>query len=153
MDPIPAKPYAKLFELPDLYGDSHSLTDFRGKFVLVNFWSTACPVCYPELSSLNHNYQQLKDKGFAIIAIHAGAEHEQTNELLKVIDVKFTVVFDVNLEMGDWSIPRLPATYLVDPAGRLIYRVVGTREWDARAMIQFFQGLIDAYAQADSGSE
>jgi thiol-disulfide isomerase/thioredoxin len=64
--PVPAPQ----FELEDMDGEIHTLADYRGQVVLVNFWATWCPPCRKELPSMEAVHQALNDQGFAVIAVN-----------------------------------------------------------------------------------
>ena len=57
------------FTLKNLEGKDVSLIEFRGKFVLINFWATWCGPCKIEMPSLESLYQKFKNKNFAMLAI------------------------------------------------------------------------------------
>ena len=58
------------FSLPDMDGELHTLQDYRGKVVLINFWATWCPPCRREMPALEKLYNTLADEGFAVLAIN-----------------------------------------------------------------------------------
>src|SRR3989337_2651577 len=60
---------APAFELPDINGKKVSLTDFKGKVVLINFWATWCGPCKAEMPSLNSLYSTFKNEGFVVLAV------------------------------------------------------------------------------------
>ena len=82
LDPMPATMAAQNFSLPSVTGKEQTLKQYKGSYVLVNFWSAECQICVAELSVLQDLYNLLQpDYNFEIIAIHAGANLSEVNRL------------------------------------------------------------------------
>lgn len=127
MDAVPGSPPAADFTLPDPSGREHSLSDYRGRVVLVNFWATWCAPCREEMPAMDRLYRALGDHGLEILAVHAGPGGAATREFLERIPVSFTVLVDADLDLRGWQVPALPTTFLVDRQGRARYRALGAR--------------------------
>lgn len=148
LDPMPRTMKAKDFTLPNIQGEDVSLTDFKGKFVLVNFWSTECTICRAELTTMQDLYDQMSNDGrLEIIAIHAGNDVQGVMEQIEINPVTYPMLIDMDLQMGHWGIPTLPTTYLVTPDGSFAYRVLGVRVWNSPAMVDFLREVFDDYDQ------
>ena len=115
------------FELPGLDGKMHRLSDYRGKWVLVNYWATWCPPCREELPELEVFYNNHKE----IDAVVLGVDMEDINKerLSKFVDNQF-LSFPILMskpvarsELG--AIPGLPTSFLVTPKGEVAARQVG----------------------------
>ena len=63
---------ATKFTLTDIKDQSHSLSDYKGKVVLVNFWASWCPPCIYEMPELTRLKKQLTDQPFEILALNVG---------------------------------------------------------------------------------
>ncbi len=146
-DPIPPGQSAQGFSLPDVHGRRHTLEEYRGRFVLVAFWSANCLICVEEIADMEAAYHLLRggdaDAAFEIIAIHAGAESSKMREVLAASAASYTVLVDEDLEMGGWGIPALPTVYLVSPEGELLYRAVGARDWGAPRLLDLLRSIMD----------
>ena len=128
----PAKA-AKNFTLPDLDGKPHKLSDYRGKVVLVNFWATWCPPCRREMPSMERLSQRLKDQPFVILAINQQEDPEQVFVFTGQLDPSptFPILFDRTSKTANaWGVLGLPASFIVDPQGRVVFRAMGGREFD-----------------------
>ena len=144
LDPMPTTMVAENFSLPSVSGDLQTLKQFKGSYVLVNFWSTDCLICVAELSVLQDLYEQLKqDHDFEVVAIHAGPKLQEVSTLLKGNPVSYKVLMDNDLKMGHWGIPQLPTSYIVTPDGKFAYRAVGTRVWNAPHMVDFLRQVMN----------
>ena len=72
MDPMPAANPAPDFNLMGMDGETHTLEDLKGKFVLVNFWATWCNPCKVEMPLLEKLHQTLKSDKFTVLGLHVG---------------------------------------------------------------------------------
>jgi peroxiredoxin len=144
MDTYPPDFAAENFKLPDLAGDIHELRNFRGKYVLINFWTMSCNICKSEMTTLQSALELLNSDKLEVISIHAGNNYEGVESVLKLNDIEYPVLFDTDLQLGGWGVPVLPTTFLVDPKGDIRYRAVGTRVWNSPFMIDFMQSILDS---------
>jgi thiol-disulfide isomerase/thioredoxin len=113
------------------------LKDYRGKVVIVNFWATWCPPCRYELPSMERAYQRLKDKGVEMLAINVGEDADTIFTFTVDYPVTFPLLMDRDSKViNDYPVMGLPTTYVIDNKGRLVYRAIGTREWDDAALVQ-----------------
>lgn len=115
------------FELPGLDGKMHRLSDYQGKWVLVNYWATWCPPCREELPELEVFYNNHKDDDAVVIGVNM--ENINQERLHKFVDKQF-LSFPILMskpvarsELG--AIPGLPTSFLIDPTGEVVARQVG----------------------------
>ena len=144
MDPMPAANPAPDFNLMGMDGETHTLEDLKGKFVLVNFWATWCNPCKVEMPLLEKLHQTLKSEKFTVLGLHVGPGPENIEEFKKLMPISFPIYVDMDLEVN-WGVPGLPTTFLMDPEGKLIYRAVGKREFASDAMVNFLKSQIESY--------
>lgn len=129
MTPVAPNNQVADFTLPAPNGDLISLNDYKGKYVLVNFWAHWCSPCLKEFPDMQALYEQADKDNFEIIAIHAGDYNQQAAELVEHFKISFTVVSDAETSLKGWDIPALPMSYLISPQGEIIYKALGPREW------------------------
>ncbi|MEJ2619476.1 MAG: TlpA disulfide reductase family protein [Candidatus Thiodiazotropha sp.] len=115
------------FELPGLDGKNYRLSDYRGKWVLVNYWATWCPPCREELPELEVFHNNHKDKDAVVLGV--AMERIDPNRLKNFVDEQF-LSYPILLtkpaartELG--RVPGLPTSFLVNPNGELVARQVG----------------------------
>jgi len=128
--PIKAAP---ALTLPDTNGELITLTDYKGKYVLINFWAYWCGPCIKEFPALQKLHQALNPQGLEILAIHAGPYEDSGSDFLKSANISFKVLLDEEIKLKGWKVPALPLSYLIDPKGNLIYQAIGSKEWDIAA--------------------
>ena len=118
-------------QLKGLDGSIQQLSDFRGKWVIVNYWATWCPPCIEEMPELQAFHDA--NVGRAVV-IGINTEVVSRDRILEFLDDYF-ITYPVftspplfESELG--SIPGLPTTFLISPQGNLEARQVGgvTRE-------------------------
>ncbi|MFQ5644047.1 MAG: peroxiredoxin family protein [Thiogranum sp.] len=137
------------FILKDMDDEPHSLSRYRGKVVMVNFWATWCPPCRRELPSMEALFQAFRDEGFMVLAINQWESPDHVFAYMGQLDVEpsFPILFDRDSAVSQlYAVKGLPTTVLIDKRGRVVYRAVGGRDFnhpDVRAIIR---GLIDAGA-------
>jgi len=149
MDPMPAGNFAKDINVIDMNGETRTLEDLKGKFVLVNFWATWCNPCKVEMPLLERLHQTLASDKFTVLGLHVGPGPENIEEFKKLMPISFPIYIDMELEV-DWGVPGLPTTFLLNPEGRLIYRAVGKREFASDDMIKFLKKQIKSYDFANN---
>jgi peroxiredoxin len=137
----PAEPAeAPDFTLMTLEGRPLQLRELKGKLVLLNFWATWCAPCLHEMPSMERLYQTFKSTPFALLAVSMDRQGEEVaRPFVDRLKLTFPVLLDTTLEVGrKYGARGLPATYLIDPEGRLIGAVIGARDWyrtEAKALI------------------
>jgi thiol-disulfide isomerase/thioredoxin len=145
LTPLASPVVAEDFVLEDMDGRPHALRDYRGKVVLVNFWATWCPPCVREMPSLERLYQALRDKPFVVLAINQWENTDHVFAFMGQIDVfpSFPILFDPDSAVSEaFGVKGLPTSFLLDQAGRVVYRAVGGRQFDHPEIRQLIEELL-----------
>lgn len=115
------------FSLLDLQGNQRSLSEFRGKWVVVNYWATWCPPCLEEMPELEVFHSNHKDKDAVVLGVNMeDVSAARLREFVGKQFLSFPILRDRprgRTELG--SVPGLPTTFLVAPDGQLVARQVG----------------------------
>jgi len=144
----PAEDPVKI-NLKDMNGKNTSLSDFKGKIVFLNFWTTWCPTCRIEMPSIEQLHQKLENKDFAVVTVNLQESASQVKSFFEEFKLTFTALLDSTGEVSaSFGIRAIPTTYILDKTGRIIGLVSGPREWDSKAAIALFENLIDNDAAA-----
>jgi thiol-disulfide isomerase/thioredoxin len=116
--------------LKDIEGRSHTLGDYRGRVVLVNFWATWCEPCKDEMPSIQHLADRLTGRPFAALTINYGESEQKVADFLRRFPLRLPVLLDRNLEVARaWRVRGLPASFLVGRDGTIRYSVFGELDW------------------------
>ena len=112
------------FSLPDTAGVSVSLSDFRGKYVLLDFWASWCPPCRRENPNVVKAFNEYKDKNFTLVGISLDKDKSKWMKAIADDNLAWTHLSD--LKYWDSEIPALygvrgiPANVLLDPDGVIV---------------------------------
>jgi len=113
--------------LLDLNGKQVKVSDYKGKWVIVNYWATWCPPCAVEIPELNafHKKHQLQDAVVVGINIEKGEL-----EYVKEFSQEFKIVYPILQALDSTSSPygqirALPTTFVIDPKGELFETIIG----------------------------
>lgn len=146
---MPGHPQAPAFELEDIDGKVHRLSDYRGKVLIVNFWATWCPPCRAEMPSMERAWKKTRKEGIVVLAINVGEDADTIFQFTADYPVTFPLLMDQDSEVvGPWGVRGLPTTYVVDPQGRIIYRAIGGREWDDPELLKQVRALLKSKESA-----
>ncbi len=145
MDPVSGTPKAGEFNLENTNGNKISLSDYEGKFVLVNFWATWCAPCRKEMPAMSNLHNEFGGDGLEVVGIHVGPSLAGVKKFLESVPVSFTILMDKDMSLASWNVRGLPTTFLINPEGKLVYQAVGEREWDSPEMMKFLKALVTKY--------
>ena len=132
------------FTLPLLNGTSVSLSDYKGKYVILNFWATWCPPCRAEMPSMETLYRRFNSQGLEILAVDVGENTNTVQQFIQNNNYTFPILLDRNNRVsGIYGITALPTSYIIDREGKIIAKVVGSIHWDTREAIAAFEALLN----------
>ena len=146
LNPVEPAVSAPEFTLTDMDGETHSLSDYRGKVVMLNFWATWCPPCRREMPSMEAVHQRLQDENFTVIAVNEWEDPDHVFAYMGQLTVfpTFPILFDQAGEVSKaYKVKGLPTTLVIDREGRVVYRAVGGRDFDHPEVVKLIRGLLN----------
>lgn len=124
--PIVGRP-APSFALTLFDGRTVRLDDFRGRVVFIDFWASWCPPCRAEAPVLEATWRRLRDQGVLFLGVNTQDEEPRARAFLEEFGISFPNGRDpggrIAIDYGVWG---LPEAFIVDPAGRITYKHIGT---------------------------
>ncbi len=105
-------------------GEEVSLSDFRGKYVLLDFWAAWCAPCRQENPNIVEQYHKFKDKGFTVLGLSLDKDRDAWLKAIEDDKLVWTQLSD--LEMWDsgagqlYNITAIPASFMIDPDGKIV---------------------------------
>lgn len=146
LKPLAPRDAPSALALKDLDGKPHSLADYKGRVVLINFWATWCPPCRAEMPSMQRLKEALKDKPFTILAVDMAESEAEVRQFLKDMkDAKldFTLLMDKDGKaLKEWKVFVFPTSYVLDAEGKLRYSLLGSTEWDEFDTLKKIEALL-----------
>lgn len=114
------------FDFTDLTGEKHKLSDYKGKWVIVNFWATWCPPCRHELPDLSDYHLEHDDVVVIGVNYEPGVKDERLKKFTEVYLITYPITRvndDIINELGE---PRgLPTSIIISPEGDIAKRITG----------------------------
>ena len=108
------------FQLVDLNGKTQSLSQYRGKVVLLNFWATWCKPCTTEMPAMQASFDKLRDKGFVVLAVNELEDDAKVRDHIKQYGHTFPVLMDRDNKVANqFGVFGLPVSVFIDPQGRV----------------------------------
>lgn len=142
------------FTFPDVDGKMVSLSDYKGKVVLVNIWATWCPSCVDEMPSMEKLYQKLKGEDFEILAVSIDSLGAR---VVAPFMKKYNLTFPALIDSGGtirilYRTTGVPESFIIDKNGILAQKIIGARDWGTPGILSSLQNLIQKSGLEEKGS-
>jgi len=125
------------FELNDIQGVKHSLSDYHGKVVLINFWASWCKECIAEIPSLNTLYERYRDKSVVVFGVSIDRNNGDIKKSIEKYGIAYPVLVDRKGEVfvRKYTVIGLPTTVIVDKNGYIADRLIGRFDFSSMAFL------------------
>jgi len=134
------------FRLVTLKGDTISIDRFLGKIVVLHFWATWCKPCRTEMPALEALYNKVEEQHLPVvivgISIDRPKDADKIPRALQEMGITFPIApaFSGTIPGAYWTW-GIPVTYIISPSGKLVGRIMGTRDWNAPNAIKLLNAL------------
>jgi thiol-disulfide isomerase/thioredoxin len=123
-------------------GNTIDLRDFRGQWVMVHFWASWCGPCRMELPTLQAVQHAVDSKQLKLLMVNTAESEENIFIFLSSVAPDLESYRDVDGSITEYWQPRgLPASFFVDPDGKMRYLALGGRPWNEKRYLDFVKGL------------
>jgi len=126
---MPALAAGKIaFSMPDTNGKVHTLTQYAGKWVVINYWATSCPPCIKEIPQLDKFYKKHKDHDAVVLGVDfEDISLEWLKDFMDSMPMSYPVLpSNPSQEVTPFGvIIMLPMSFIVSPAGELVAQQAG----------------------------
>ncbi|MCW9025544.1 MAG: TlpA family protein disulfide reductase [Gammaproteobacteria bacterium] len=118
---------ANEYKLTDLNGKPHSLQQYKGKWLIVNYWATSCSTCVKEIPNLTAFHENIKNQDVIVIGINSEAiELAELKEFVNKKKIPYKILQGETTPVTPVGrVPVLPTTYIIDPGGKTVAGNVG----------------------------
>lgn len=109
------------FKLLGMDGSVHSLKDYRGKAVVINFWATWCVYCVSEMPALQAQWEKWQDQDVVVLGVNTGEDRLTVERFVQQIGVDFPILLDSKNEaVQKYGVVPMPTTFFVDKKGTVV---------------------------------
>ncbi len=133
------------FTLTNMTGQKVSLSQYRGKVVVLNFWATWCPPCREEMPSMEALYRKYKDQGLVMLAVNVDESGESAvKKFLQKTPYSFPILLDSeNVAQNTYGVFRFPESFIIDREGVIVEKIIGGRDWTSAGASKMLNFLLN----------
>lgn len=118
-----------------------TLSQFRGKPVLLNFWASWCQPCVAEMPSLVQLQQQMGDK-VTILAVDVDSDQNAYKQFVRDHNIDLLTVWDPKQQANAlYGTFKFPETYIISPDGKILRKFIGAVDWTSPEIVGYLNQL------------
>lgn len=129
---------AQDFSLSGVDGKTYTLAGYRGKVVLLLFWSLDCHPCVKEMPTVAGLKERMKGRPFEVLAVSEGDSAGRLKKYISRTPLPFPVLMDSDESVGQdrYTVFGLPRAYIIDKNGDILEKIPGQNDWTAPGNIK-----------------
>ena len=133
------------FTLMNMQGEPVTLSQYRGKVVILNLWATWCPPCREEMPSMERLYLKYKDQGLVILAVSADENGKKAvSQFLQRTPYSFPILLDSDsVVQNAYGVFRFPETFIIDRNGIVVKKIIGGHDWMSGPTFELIDFLLN----------
>jgi thiol-disulfide isomerase/thioredoxin len=139
--PIEQVPANLDFEVKTLEGESLQIASLKGKTIFINFWATWCPPCIAEMPAIESLWQENKNDNIVFLLISTDDEMQKIKSFIDRKDFTFPVYQLTEALPASFNASAIPATFVVSPEGKLVYKHVGIANYHTSEFSDFLDNI------------
>jgi peroxiredoxin len=121
---------------------SVTLSQFRGKIVVLNFWASWCPPCVEETPTLVQLQKRLKDKGIVVVGVSWDEDPEAYHKFISLHGIDFLTVRDPSQKSSRlYGTKKIPETYIIDRNGIIRRKFISSVDWSGPEVVDYLNKL------------
>lgn len=119
------------------------LGDLKGKVVFLNFWATWCVPCREEMPAMERLYQANRERGLAVVAVNFKETKNEAKRFFEELQLSFPSVLDPEgTAASNFGVRGLPVSFLLSRDGRILWKAIGSRDWDSPEARAYFKRVL-----------
>ena len=123
-------------------GSQVTLSQLRGKIVVLNFWATWCAPCVEEVPSLVQLQQKMRTKGVIVLAVSVDEDGSAYRDFLRRHNVDLLTIRDATQKSNAlYGTFKFPETYIIDRKGTMRRKFIGAVDWSEPEIVDFLSKL------------
>jgi peroxiredoxin len=133
---------APAFSIATDQGHTITPTSFGGRVLVLNFWATWCAPCVEEVPSLSEFQKRMAGSGVVVVGVSVDKNPKLYSDFLRRFNPTFQTARDPNESIANsYGTYKYPETYVIDRNGKVVQKVIGSRNWMDPDNISSFQSL------------
>ena len=113
------------FTLEDIDGNEHTLSDYKGKVVLINFWTIYCPSCRLEISNLMKLHEEYKDDKLVFLGVGFDKNKNNLKAFSNLNKINYPILAGDKKTLEEYRIMAVPTTFIMNKKGELSDTIIG----------------------------
>ena len=143
LNPVAALTETPGFELKDLQDNIHTLPEYKGRVLLINFWASWCSACLREFPSLERLSRAMDERKFALLAVNVGEGKGTARRYTRLQDAGIRILLDSNGRLAaSWNVKVYPTSFIIDADGSILGNVIGETDWDSEDKHVYIRSLL-----------